>query len=320
MEESRILSPGVAGSVFNPVVMAEFRRWKARPITYIGIVLLVLFGISLPHLGDNWSFTRMIEGGLSRFFDWGPQAPIAAASEDILVNWRVFSDTMVRLLIRPSTILPLLMVWRALVSFRAGGLYRPFRTTFLTPGEFLWGIISVPFAAAALILVFYVGYMLGPDVIGAYNRMPPDLRGIHPFYHLLMILFEGAANGILICFVALYIGLRLNARLLALGPVIAVIFLIQVPHALFFAAPDVRQFFGNLPDQWLHLTEGLRAWLIHMGIGVDPAAFETFRHGPSSVLPVLQRYWTYLASGIPKIALAMVFWGLSKHYLRERDY
>jgi len=320
IDPSRIVSPGFAGKVFNPVMMAEFRRWKARPITYIGIVLLVLFCISLPHLSDNFSPSRTINDLMARAF--GLEAPniVAPANQDAWINWRSFTDVLVRLLIRPSTILPLLMVWRALVSFRTAGLYKPFRTTFLTPGEFLWGIIAVPFAVSAIILVFYTGYILGPNLIGGYQRMPPELRGLHPYFHLMMVLFEGAANGILICFIALYAGLKMNARLSALIPIVLVILMIQIPHAILFSSPPFARFIGNAPDWWLSTVAAIEHAALRGILPISQPTIEWIRHAPAGAIAFFTRFWTYFLTGIPKLVLAGFFWYLSTRHLRTRDY
>lgn len=274
------LSPGRAGRVFNPLVRAEVRRWMARPVQYLGIVAITLAGIVLLYWQNDYvtlAFTWLFGGG-----------PLASYLRQLTL-----------LIARPSTIVPLLMVWRALVSFRDGGLYKPFHTTFLTPGEFLWGIIAVPFLVGFVILVLYVGAVLMPDQIEGIYATPPDFRGVGWYaipLRIFLILFEGAANAGVICFLALYLGLRGGATLAALFPVLVCVVALQAAHALFFMYEA---------ELHAHLVQAyLRHWLPNEMLH-SPGVRESLR----ALLPAL-----------PKLAACVVLWMLTTWHLRLRDY
>jgi hypothetical protein len=259
------LSPGAAGSVFNPLVAAEFRRWRAKPLQYLSMVLVVFAGICYLYFNHQ---------SLIQF-------PLTWSREVTL-----YFESLVRLLVRPSTILPLMMVWRAIVSFRDGGMYKPFRTTFLTPGEFLWGVIAVPFLLSGLLLVLYTGWVLGPGIIERHNVFAPDARNGHPLVLIAGILLEGSLNGAMICFIALYFGIRGEGRLTALMPVLALTLLVQALQA------------GLYVRSWEFLEFGRR--------------FAAHRHGP-----LLVQLWPYLIQSAPKLVMAAAFWWATRRRLHR---
>lgn len=270
------LSPGRAGRVFNPLVKAEFRRWVARPLQYLGIVAATLAGIILLYYQSS---------ALTAVFGMTPVGQ--------------FLRHLTLLIARPSTIVPLLMVWRALVSFRDGGLYRPFHTTFLTPGEFLWGIITIPFLVSFAILVAYVGAVLMPAQIEGFYAFEPVQRGAWvgaiPL-RIFLVLFEGAANGAVICFLALYVGLRGGATLAALFPVLIGVVLIQALQAVHFLFEADVSF-------WVS---------VHVLRPVLPATWVD-----ESIIRESARL---LVPAFPKLLACVVLWMLTVWHLRLRDY
>ncbi len=302
--ESAILSPGVDGHVFNPIVVAEFRRWRARPVTYLGIVLLTLLGIVFLHYGRGaaapFGITHPVLVGIIRHFaevrQWVLE-PFGTGKFGQLAAYGI------DLLFRPSTILPLMMVWRALLSFREGGLYKPFRTTFLTPSEFLWGMIAVPFSVSALLLVLYTGGVLGPGLVQAYEASAG--RSGYPLLHIAGILFEGSLNGALICFVALYAALLLDVRWSSLAPVLLAILAIQGLQAWFL----------------LERFEVL-AWLQTKIVGgefLDPFAEPEGMQRVFMLLSRHQHLFFLFVSGILKLALCTVLWALCRIAVRRTE-
>lgn len=274
------LSPGRAGRVFNPLVRAEVRRWMARPVQYLGIVAVAVAGIVLLYWQNDYvtlAFTWLFGGG-------------ALAS---------YLRQLTLLIARPSTIVPLLMVWRALVSFRDGGLYKPFHTTFLTPGEFLWGVITVPFLVGFGILVVYVGAVLMPAQLEGFYATPPEFRGPEWYaipVRIFLILFEGAANAGVICFLALYLGLRGGATLAALFPVLVGVVAIQAMQAAFFLYEvDLHAYLVQN-----YLRHWLPAEMLHQSL---------VRESLRALLPAF-----------PKLAACVVLWMLTTWHLRLRDY
>lgn len=270
------LSPGRAGRVFNPLVKAEFRRWAARPLQYFGIVVVAMAGIALLFFQSADLVLLFGTGKLGAFL-----------------------HHLTMLLARPSTIVPLLMVWRALVSFRAGGLYKPFHPTFLSPGEFLWGIVTVPFLVGFLVLVVYVGVVLMPPHVETYYANMPGFGGDWwqtVALRVFLVLFEGASNGAVICFLALFFGLRGGATLAALFPVLVAVVAIQAAQAGFFAfeAEVTVWLHENL---WRHLLSG--GWL----------QATTNRDLMRLLVPAL-----------PKLAACVALWTLIVWHLRLRDY
>lgn len=269
------LSPGPWGEdVFNPIVKAEFRRWRARPVTYLSIVLVALASIILLYYIRTNRLPDLVAGMKIFGFDVG-----AFLSGQVLGGgsrgW-MFGFSLMSYIIRPSTIIPLLMTWRALASFRSGGMYRAFRMTFLTPGEFLWGVIATPFVASALILVLYTGLVLGPDMMARGFSRPPDRGSTNLWLTMGGILFEGSLNGMLICFIALLVGLLTDARLSALGVVILITIGVQALQASPVLFPDfwplnpatIRDLVLELPAPWpdrLSWTRGLETY-IHWGL------------------------------------------------------
>lgn len=309
VDESEILSPGPSGSVFNPIVWAEFRRWRARPWTYLGIVLLMLAGICVVYYTKGNILAKLAGVNLV------PQSWTAANNVFVM-----YFNTMVRLILRPSTILPLLMVWRALVTFRDDGMYRPFRTTFLTPGDFLWGVIAVPFLLSAIILVGYTGAVLSPRMIESYYQMNPEYRGLHPFWMVLSILFEGSLNGAVICLIALYFGVKLNARLSALFPVAVAILLIQTGHSfLYLGHANLSRWFIAPASEWLKLVGRLpEAWHDFL-IWFDPAGVRELDQKLANGTRHIRSIWTYYAAGIPKLIVCIVLWRMTKRLLRRTE-
>ncbi|MDK2971082.1 MAG: hypothetical protein PWP23_837 [Candidatus Sumerlaeota bacterium] len=287
----------MAGRVFNPIVWAEFRRWRARPVLYLGMVAVALGGICYLHFNKGGAVPWLIRIGLLP----GSINPANA--------WLQYLELMIQLVVRPSTLLPLMMVWRALVSFRDGGLYRPFRTTFLTPGEFLWGIIAVPFLAGALILVGYTGLVLSPRLIQYHFQLTPDLRQVHPYWQILAILFEGSLNGVLICFVALYFGLRGRARLVALVPVLVGVLLIQSGHAvLFLGAGSVQEWLARPATSWAAFAQRFPDALAKLLVWYDDAGAQELDRSLRGAIPYIRALWTYVVSGAPKLALSLLLW------------
>lgn len=300
VEESRIVSPGMAGSVFNPVVWAEFRRWRALPVTYFGIVILTFFGIWYLYTAHD---------------DLMAEIRRSTLGIGVLNPFMSYIEYMARLLARPSTILPLLMVWRAVVSFRADGFYRPFRTTFLTPGEFLWGVTAVPMVLAALILVVYTGVVLSPSIVRDYHAMPPQFRPAHPYLSALAILFEGGLNGAFVSFAVLYFGIRGRGRLLALVPVVCAILLVQSGHAyLYMKVGVISRFIESVPPLW---AEYFGYWSTILPV---PSAIATIViDAPKSLVGPGRLLWPYAAAGIPKFFLCLLLWALARRHIERRE-
>jgi hypothetical protein len=295
--ESRILSPGPDGRVFNPIVWAEFRRWRARPLTYLGIVVLVFGGICYMHFNKAGLVPGLIRAGL------------LPAGINPMSAWVRYIELMIQLLVRPSTILPLLMMWRALVSFRDDGMYRPFRTTFLRPGEFLWGVIAIPFAMGALILVLYTGLVLVPQMVQGYFQMAPQFRQVHPWWQIAGILYEGTLNGVLMCFIALYFGLRGNARLSALVPVVGVILLVQSAHAMMYlASPTIHGWLTSPASSWASLAGRLPEGIARLLVWYDEGRAREMDWSLRDQLPHVRLLWAYVLAGTPKLLLALVLW------------
>ena len=298
------LSPGAAGTVFNPIVWAEFRRWRARPFTYIGIVLLVLVLIILNRKNPNF----LID--LLRSINLFPTGAAATTKPALLLQW------MLQLLIRPSTLLPLLMVWRALRSFRKDKMYKPFRTTFLTPGEFLWGIISIPFLVSAAVIVFYTGWVLTPGLIDTYSRPNMFSERLHPYWTIVGVIFEGGLNGAAICFVALYFGVRFNARLSSMLPVFLFVLIIQASHAVTFVyAREIGDFFERLPVHSIEAISDSARFLVRLGLPISASAVDWLATFVERALFYLEQLWRYLVPGIFKLGVCLFFWALTKSWM-----
>jgi len=308
VDESSILSPGVYGRVFNPIVAAEFRRWRARPVTYMGMVLATFLGICFVYfgrgglpLGVDHPFLAAVTAATVKMREW-LLSPLPATG-----SWRGWGNQYLNLILRPSTILPLMMVWRALVSFRDGGLYRPFRTTFLSPSEFLWGMIAVPFFAGALLLTIYTGGILGPGIVTGYHSRPPGYPGSppHPVVQVAGILFEGGMNGALICFVALYCALLWNARPAALVPVVLCVLALQAAQCAYQLSAS-RAFVAVFG-------------LLSGGAPEDPFAPPT----PAQRLLMSARAYENLfflfSSGIAKLLACLALWPLCRLQLRRTE-
>lgn len=256
-------SPVGVGSVENPLFRAEFRRWRARPLFYsgLGIVATILIAYIVHQQHGGAVLAR------------GTPNPIL----DFLQRTFVY-------VVRPSSIVPAIMVWRALYSFREGPFYEPFRVTFLRPGQFVWGVIAVPCLVSALILSVYTVAFLGPGVFGRWPAAvyPPEFRWvceIMPPALIVSIIVDGAVNGLFVALVTVHAGIkyRLSAASLALAASACV--LVQAANA-YLAPMSVeismwisRQYPGNLAANW--------------------------------ILPNLLPYYLY---SLPKLALCWVVW------------
>lgn len=269
--------------VLNPLIAAEIRRWRARPFSYGGMLVFVFVSICL------LLYSQQIGGWFSRVFGArGGGLFGALPSADNLRQafggdlGRIVSSLW-QLIIRPSTLLPVMMVWRALVSLREPGLYEPFRLTYLSPAEFLWGIVAVPFFISSLILIGYTGIVIGPRIIDSYYYSIPGSQGTLFYTQIVAgILLEGSANGALISFVALFYGIRGKARLSALMPLVVAVFVIQLAQALAFI-------------HWDHIQQFLR--LPRLPFAEIPKDFD-------------QR-WRYLLIGAVKLVLAIGLYGIT---------
>ncbi|MDX1974004.1 MAG: hypothetical protein SFY68_15855 [Candidatus Sumerlaeia bacterium] len=260
------LSLGRGAKQFNPLLRVEMRRWRARPLTYGLFVLLAVTGLVLNRelgsanggwliwIGLQFPNPQLFSQGVERFrwlIDW---IPLGSSFADFLMGFDDLNRIMVQfvsLMLRPSTIIPILMVWRALVSFRESGYYNSLRQTFLEPRDFIWGIVTIPFWISALILVLYVGLVLTPDLAMGYYATDPERRLVHPFWVILGILFEGSMNGGIICFVALYLGLLRGARVSNLFPVLLLVILMQFVTALYMVQMPVIH--TALLGDWVNL-------------------------------------------------------------------
>ncbi len=256
-------SPVGERSVENPLFRAEFRRWRARPLFYsgLGIVATVLIAY----------IVHQQRGG----------AVLARGTPNAILD---FLQRTFVYVVRPSSIVPAIMVWRALYSFREGPFYEPFRVTFLRPGQFLWGVIAVPCLVSALILTAYTVGFLGP---GVYQRWPaavypPEFRWICEFMPpalIVSIIVDGVVNGFFVALVTAHAGIkyRLSAASLALAASACVV--VQALNSyLAPVAPEIsmwiaRQYPGNMGVNW--------------------------------ILPSLLPYYLY---SIPKLALCVFIW------------
>ncbi|MDX2176649.1 MAG: hypothetical protein SF028_09265 [Candidatus Sumerlaeia bacterium] len=199
--------PSLTGKTENPFYRAELRRWRNRPLTYMGIGLLTAFLIGV--------VVRQRQLGLV-----GIGAAFGAQSQLL-----VFIESTIFLMLRPSAIIPAVMVWRALLSFRPGPFYEPFRTTFITPSQFIRGVIGVPVLVSAAIMACYVLFMFAETTFGNWQmyRLPQDqewLREWAPWMQLASVFFEGAVNGFIMAVVACWAGLRFRlgiASIMAIG-------------------------------------------------------------------------------------------------------
>lgn len=270
------LSRGAGAKQFNPLLLVELRRWRARPLTYASFVIIALAGILLNRYFNQTAqttilatvglqfpspdvFSRMIESHEQSFL-WLPFGKEFADYLKGFSNLNTLLHTYISLLLRPSTVIPLLMVWRALFTFRQSGYYGALRMTFLHPRDFIWGIVTIPFWISAVILVLYVGIVLTPDLAMRFYAIAPDERSIHPMWLIAGILFEGALNGALICFLALYLGLRYGANLLNIFPVVLFILVIQFIMAIYLVQPEfVNSILLPFPETWEASNKDLSA-------------------------------------------------------------
>ena len=316
-----------SGFVMNPVIVAEFRRWKARPLTYLLFSLLTLGilvylhktrtgGLFVTSVFENIDkLTALFNGvlGTDVIPELTPLLPAGGVGGGFIALR--FIDNMCRLVLRPSTLIPVMMVWRAICTFRKDQMYRPLRTTFMTPGEFMFGVIAIPFLVSALIIMFYTGLFLAPRIIEGYFSMSPENRleyTVHPLFTLSGILFEGCLNGAVICFVALYFGLRFNGRLTALVPVILFILLIQLISAMVFNLSS------NFDDHVTMFLDGYRKFTEVMGWKFDPSLYDMTKW---ELIPNRYRamFWVYGLSGTVKLVLCALLWQLSASHLKHRE-
>lgn len=261
------LSRGPGAKQFNPLLLVEMRRWRARPFTYAAFVIIALAGILLNRYLNSSVQTSILAAIGLQFPTPDLFSQFIEGQQNFLLNFpfgeliykylRGFNNlnylmhSYISLLLRPSTVVPLLMVWRALITFRESGYYNSLRMTFLHQRDFIWGLVTIPFWISAVILVFYVGLVLSPNLIQRYYAVAPDERVIHPMWNIAGILFEGAANGALICFLALYLGLRKGATLLNVFPIIAFILVIQFIMALYLVQPAfINELLFPFPESW----------------------------------------------------------------------
>lgn len=219
----------------NPFIIAEFRRWRNRPLPYIAIAFMLVSLIVLSHQYATGAFALRQPG-----------------------RFAAFLMGLGGLLLRPSAIVPAVMVWRALYSYRDGPMYEPFRTTFLRPGHFAWGILAVPCFLSLLTVLLYTGIQILPNIISSYAAM-----GAVPLYEPIIgkaialrigsILFEGFANGFLLATVTLYLGIRTRARLEGVFLAVAACLAVQLAHALYqtyLADWLLRHATRMFPHQW----------------------------------------------------------------------
>lgn len=312
VSERQPLSPGAKGKVWNPIIIAEFRRWKARPITYSAMVIIALAGIIYNYKtgSGRGNASILVKTGLvfgdpqivMNFFLWlqpyTQNWPVISTIVDFGAGIRDINflmDRWLRLVMRPSTIIPLLMVWRALMSFREAGFYKNLRTTFLKPRDFLWGIVGIPFWISAIILVLYTGWILSPGIVESFYAIPPSRRTATPIINILGVLLEGGLNGAMICFIGLYFGLRWKARLGNIVPVILIVLFVQFIQAIYMSQPNEfnRLFLPGLYEQGFN----------------ELSDFET----------MIMRNVTYFVMAFPKLIFSVLLWILSIQLIRKRD-
>lgn len=196
----------------NPLLRAEVRRWRAKPITYSAFAVL---------LGMMLGFTYYVRTRNALF------APAA--------GFGIYLNAMVSLVLRPSAIIPALMVWRALYSFRTGPLYEPFRLTYLTPGQFVRGVAAVPFAVSLLVVLGYTTVVLAPLVYERWSfwltvKGQEHLTWWGLWGELGGIIIEGAVNGMLIAMITFHLALRHRVELTGLAMAFLCCILVQVCH------------------------------------------------------------------------------------------
>ncbi len=234
-------SPVGARRVENPFFRAELRRWRARPLFYsgLGIVATILIAYVVHQQRGGAVLAR------------GTPNPIL----DFLQRTFVY-------VVRPSSIVPAIMVWRALYSFREGPFYEPFRVTFLRPGQFVWGVIAVPCVVSALLLSAYTIAFLGPGVFDRWPAAvyPPEYRRmcmLMPPALIASIIVDGAINGLFVALVTAHAGIkyRLSAASLAYAAVACVV--VQganaclAPYSADISMAIARRYPGNLVVNWV---------------------------------------------------------------------
>lgn len=282
------MSPGSGGpEVFNPLIIAEFRRWRARPVTYLAMVFVALLSITAVY----FIRTNALDLGGLTVFDIKVQD---------LLNGRIARDAgpvgqftyfLVPLLIRPSTIIPLMMVWRCLWSFRNGHMFAALRTTFLRPGDFLWGVIAVPFFISGIVLVLYTGLVLMPGLIESHFARPGEYRTPAYWLRATAILYEGALNGAVVSFIALYFGIRGRVRPAMLVPV----------------------FFAVLGVQCLTAWAWNAEWLVRAPLSALHDRYEWFDR---NLRDIVGQLWVYFVAGTPKLVLTIGLWYACKRLVR----
>jgi len=215
------VSPVGDKPVENPFYLAELRRWRAKPLFYSGVAIFatILIGLTV-------------------------QERVTALGPGATGMLTVYLERMFSLLLRPSSIIPAILVWRALYSFREGPFYEPFRTTFLPPKAFVFGVIAVPCLVSVLLVLGYTGTYLAPGILeGAsiYGNYPgfEYLQWVIPTTQLTAILIEGVSNGLLIAIITAYAGIRY--RLAVSAVLVVVAFCVVVQGITVLSTPFVEE-------------------------------------------------------------------------------
>jgi hypothetical protein len=256
------VSPVGDRPVENPFYLAELRRWRARPLFYSGVAIFatVLIGLTV-----NERVTAI-----------GP------AASSVLT---AYLERMFSLMLRPSSIVPAILVWRALYSFREGPFFEPFRTTFMPPKTFVWGVIAVPCMVSVMLVLGYTGAYLAPGILERaeiYKQYPKFeyLQWVVPSSQLVSILIEGASNGLLIAIITAYAGIRY--RLAVSGVLLVFAFCVAIQGITVISTPFVEEF---------------RFFLVR-SYGADLAKY--------TLISTLLHYYVW---SIPKFYLAWLLWG-----------
>lgn len=236
------VSPVGEKPVENPFYLAEIRRWRARPLFYsgVGIFATILIGLTVNE----------------RVMAIGPAASSALT---------MYLERMFSLMLRPSSIVPAILVWRALYSFREGPFFEPFRTTFMPPKTFVWGVIAVPCFVSVMLVLGYTSAYLAPGIIerAKMYEMYPNfeyLSWLMPTTQITSIIVEGVSNGLLIAIITAYAGIRY--RLGVMGALMVFVFCFALQCVTVITTPVVeelrfflvRQFGADLPKYTLIST------------------------------------------------------------------
>jgi hypothetical protein len=212
-------SPMNTGGAENPFFRAEFKRWRAKPLLYMGFALLLAVLLAVNYHQRLASF------------------PFATGKRDILQMYVLpMLNQLYFLVMRPSAVIPALMVWRALYAFRDGPMYEPFRLTMVTPGQFLRGVCGIPLLVGLGIVLAYATLVVMPTVIQGSEPLGRAYSRQHGSYERVMLILvapnmiavigEGFANGLLISVGTMLFGVRSRARLE--GLIHAVLFCVAI--------------------------------------------------------------------------------------------